>query len=361
MLGSPCSTCCSRDYWIGCAMANWSGSFYCWNTCSRINSTTNIRTINSVSLENFLADDQWTTITTQGTNSTNPLQGQPPFYFPYVSDLNIGYGPKWGKTLIKFDPVYVTVEVTLNQGAVYGFGSTITGQTWESVVTYRKARAGFWESKYAAGVYKFTNADVFSFSTTANFQNLPVVQSEVGDFAIVQLQGDGITGQPVYSKNWDYPVRVQIQSETVSTASASFGTLTAYFAAGANAPYDFSSSSSICANNNTTSVVSVSASKGPTPGTTEPSYLWLGFYGTTSPSFKNCNDLLNVCAGCFITPVFWDAFSVGGSVTLTNAGQPALGNRPLWPYPGFRGFSQLSAYACTSGCSRDSVITVTKL
>jgi hypothetical protein len=72
-------------------------------------------------------------------------------------------------------------------------------------VEYRKPRASFWENKYEIGVFLFTPADIFSFSSDSS----KFVEADIGTAAIVQRAwplGQGIS----FLSSLQHPFRVEI-------------------------------------------------------------------------------------------------------------------------------------------------------
>jgi len=356
MLGAPCSPCCAAPAaFIGCAMAGWGPSFHCWNTCSQLRI-----------LSTAFPNDTWEEITPSGASSAGTIQGQPPFYLPSVASLPSGSSPRWCRTRVMFTETTVSVELRMRQEIRISDGQRPgTNRAAETTIVYSKPRAAFWEDKTAAGVYVFEKTDISSFTSEAvpGWQSLTVSQDDVGSFALVLL-AEGVSG-PAYSKPWGFPARVQIQSATSATGSFS----AEYFNAGNDTPIDFSSAGTLCFNNATIDMISVQAAQ-TISGVTVSNFIAFIFYGFATDSFKTCSGFAGnsslISAGCFITQVFWEAFSIDGSVTLSNQGQPKNeGNNrygPLWKFPGFGGMFSQSDSWCLTNCSNiDSVITVTKL
>ena len=350
MLGGSCSPCCSQPAaHIGLAMNGWGPSFHCWNTCSQLRG-----------LSTDFPDNSWVEITPSGSSSNGTIQGQPPFYRPGVQNLSFGSSPRWCRTRVRFTSTSVEVELRMRQEI-----QTSSASAAETTIVFQKLRASFWEDKTAPGVYVFTKPDAVSFTreSTPGWTSLSVSENDIGSFAVVLLAGSG--SGPVYTKPWGFPARVQIQS--VTSASGSFSQ--EYFFAGNNTPIDFSSAGTLCFNNGTLDMISVQAAT-TMSGATVSAFIAFIFYGFATTSNSNCSGFANVdsaiAAGCFITQVFWEAFSSDGLISLPNQGQPKNGgnNRygPLWKFPGFGGmFSQGDSWCLTNCSNIDSVITVTKL
>lgn len=353
MLGSSCSPCCAQPAaHIGLAMSGWGPSFHCWNTCSQLRI-----------LSTDFPDNSWVEITPSGSSSAGTIQGQPPFYLPHVSNIYSGSSPRWCRTRVRFTSAAVEVELRMRQEIAISDGQMLfSARAAETTIVFQKSRASFWEDKTAPGVYVFAKPDVVSFTreSTPQWTSLSVSENDTGSFAVVLLAGSG--SGPVYTKPWGFPARVQIQS--VTSASGSFSQ--EYFFAGNNTPIDFSSAKTLCFNDSTLNVISVQAATF-WSGTTTGPFIAFVFYGFASTSQNKCSQLsAEIVAGCFITPVFWEAFSANGTISIPNQGQPKNeGNNkygPLWKFPGFGGmFSQSNSWCLTNCSNIDSIITVTKL
>lgn len=227
------------------------------------------------------------------------IDGQPTQYAPMLAPLYPGttflaappsdFGPTCGtyslasqicpSNYITFTDDDVSLAVTLStRTATGGAASTCTA-------TYKKPRSGFWENKFASGIFYFLPEDLFSFSS----DSADLESTDVGTTVVVQrpLLPNGAVA---WANAPQYPLRF----ETEIAGTPVLG-----------GPQDFAGDE--------TRVLGTSTL------TSNRIILFGGLYRIFAPFLCGVNDLTPV-AGWFISPHYWEAFSVDGVLVVTGVG-----------------------------------------
>jgi hypothetical protein len=169
--------------------------------------------------------------------------------------------------------LYLKLTVHYNDGG---------GSPYTCEVEYRKPRASFWENKYSIGVFLFTPADIFSFSSDSD----KFVQADIGTAAIVQRAwplGQGIS----FLSSLQHPFRVEITAGPADLQGT----------------YEFLTPSSYRVGTN-------------------------DFSGFGSGIIIRETRFFDIRLQVSIPTLYWEAFSSGGALTVSGVGKEYM------PWPG---------------------------
>lgn len=281
MLGSAGWLCCRR--FLGLTVGGFKNALHCWNTATSYNVASCYEQGVAVPLQPLVAP-----IYTSGAFGPSCHGGSSSGYFNRVC-----YTPS-----LTFTATEVRLSLTFSVYIADGGANFYTCE-----VEYRKPRASFWENEYQDGVFLFSNGDVFSFtSNSANF-----VQSDIGTAAIVQRAWPVDQGVQ-WGETWSFPLRVEITNGPAPLTERS--------------PFVYESPSTITFN------------AGTLFAGTGVSFLGL-FFRIQQLGFGDW-------AAYLISPVYWEAFSSDGVLTMPGGGVEFFA---------FPGVVQFAGYGTPSGAT----------
>ena len=327
-----CSACCEQGEPMHAAltMTGFEGPLHGYNMSSSGNTVYPFsRIINNASVPPDYIDGQATSYNSMNAvlypnrPFTDEVASQSGRLGPTCSSRYLAAARTCGFNQITFTETHVSLQIQLFvRVALRNASGEITNSTVLSCdITYTKEREGFWENKFAPGVFFFLPEDVASFTAESTNQSppqSPITVADVGTTVVVQrpflpgadttvTNGIGVAWENVY----EFPLRFEMQISITPGRVSSQSTID--FLA---APSDFQGNSTIPFTT-------------PNPLNVTPNRIILGqlvsggagldFWITGS---RTCGqdregDML---AGWSLTPQYWEAFSANGVLTVTGEG-----------------------------------------
>jgi len=272
MLGASCSPCCAPQAgFVGLTLGGFKNFLHCYNTATSFNALS--PTGAPFAVGPYL------------DNQPIGLAAAPaPWYGNSAYGPSCHGGSNFGtRNKICYQPLltFTSTEVRLYLKFTVYYGA----DTYTCEVEYRKPRIGFWEEKYGIGIFRFTNADVFSLASDSD----KFVISDIGTAAIVQRvwpAGQGVE----WLNTWQYPLRVEVTEGASDIAG----------------PYDFPDSSQFFVGR----------------------LIIDGRTTSAGLTFRLENSFFGMRVLVLISRVFWEAFHSGSGLTISGMGKPYL------PWPG---------------------------
>jgi hypothetical protein len=222
MLGSPCSPCCPNPLEVSVTLSGWKQYLHGYNGAVSFN------TVDPASGNPYADGQPYSFNIMQSPVYPATTAPEPPFTRGPRCNTESAFNILCYNPIITFTEQDVSLEMTMAVRTANSPAITCT-------VVYKKQRAGFWEQKFAPGVFYFFANDLFSFSsdsalmTADDVETAAVVQRPQGlglPFAL-PLRFHITEGLPEYSFPEDFAELRPGSGETgtVSLLAFAFGGL----------------------------------------------------------------------------------------------------------------------------------------
>jgi len=285
MLGAACSPCCRR--FLGVTLGGFQNVLHSYNTATSYNlKTSGYEDGVAVLLQPLVAQFY-------GSGAFGPSchGGSSSGYFNKVC-----YTPS-----LTFTATEVRLSLTFS---VYIADGGAGFHTCE--LEYRKARASFWENESESGVFLFSSGDVFSFTSNSTY----FVESDIGTAAIVQREWPADQGIQ-WAKSLSFPLRVEISNGPEQVTAQS--------------PFVYDSPGFKYF-----------------PSEADPLFWAEARVSALGLTFMITRLVLGTWAAYLISPVYWEAFSSDGVLTMPGGGVEFFA---------FPGVVQFAGYGTPSGAT----------